>query len=123
MKRDMDLVRKLLMAIEAHEHGYAPPDLKIPGYSEEQVRYHVHLMGEAGLLEVADVTVRRSTSPQAIPISMLWDGHDFLDAARSDSIWDRAKKHLGAEWVSVPFDVLKGLLVKLINQSVGISEA
>lgn len=121
MKRDMDLVRLILLEIEDHQHGLAPQRLPIEGYADEQIGYHVHLMGQAGLLKVADVTCQGSLSPEAIPVRMLWAGHDFLDAARSDTIWNRAKKHLGAEWTSVPLEVLKALLVKLVSQSVGVS--
>lgn len=69
------------------------------------------------------MTRRGSQSPQAIPLSMTWPGHDFLDAARSESIWTRAKQHLGVNWASVPFEVLKALLVKLISQSVGLADS
>ncbi|MCK4340490.1 MAG: DUF2513 domain-containing protein [Phycisphaerae bacterium] len=123
MKRDMDLVRQLLLKIEEHEHGLAPRNLPIDGYDDEQIGYHVHLMGQAGLLKVADVTHLGSASPEAIPVRMTWAGHDFLDAARSETIWSRAKDHLGANWASVPFEVLKSLLVKFISESVGISDA
>jgi hypothetical protein len=27
MKRDLDLIRKILLALEAHEHGFAPETL------------------------------------------------------------------------------------------------
>lgn len=50
MKREMDLVRQILLKIEQHEHGLAPRDLAIDGHTDEQVAYHVHLMGQAGLL-------------------------------------------------------------------------
>ena len=33
MKRDMDLVRKILMAVEEHDHGFAPRDVAFDGYS------------------------------------------------------------------------------------------
>ena len=120
MKRDIDLVRHILLFIEQHEHGTAPRDMAIDGYTEEQIGYHVHLMGQAGLLKVADVTSFSSTSPEAIPISMLWDGHDFLDAARSETIWNRAKQKLGSNLTSVPFAVLKALLVDYVKESIGL---
>jgi hypothetical protein len=36
MKRDMDLVREILVQIEEHEHGMAPRNLTIEGYYSEQ---------------------------------------------------------------------------------------
>ena len=48
MKRDMDLVRQILMLMEDHEHGFAPKSPNVPGYTEEVVGYHLAVMGEAG---------------------------------------------------------------------------
>ena len=67
MRRDMDLVRDILLQIEAYPSSLAPEELIIEGYSDEQVSYHVLIMGEAGLLEVA-TTGSKTSSPGAIPI-------------------------------------------------------
>jgi hypothetical protein len=120
MKRDMDLVRQILLKIEEHEHGLAPRNLAIEGYSEEQIAYHVHLMGQGGLLQVADVTHTGSASPEAIPLRMLWGGHDFLDAAREQSIWDKAKAKIAGAGASVTFEVLKAVLVGITKDALGL---
>jgi len=113
MKRDMDLIRKILLEIESHEHGDAPQNFSVEGYSKETVGYHVHLLGEAHLLEVTHSTVYGDRSPQAIPLNMTWDGHDFLDACRDENIWNRAKSEIGERVSSVSFGVLKQVLVKI----------
>lgn len=42
MKRDMDLVRKILLAIEEeHDRHSAAQVKKIEGYPDDQVHYHV----------------------------------------------------------------------------------
>ena len=50
MKRDMDLVRFILMAVEEQEHGFAR-DVRFDGYTEEQIGYHAYIMIEGGLVE------------------------------------------------------------------------
>jgi hypothetical protein len=45
MKRDMDLVRQILMVMEDHEHGFAPHPFEVPGYTEEVVGYHLTFGG------------------------------------------------------------------------------
>lgn len=90
MKRDMNLVRSILLALEEHEHGHAPDELKIEGFSEEQIGFHVHLMGQAGLLNVADATDLGSPSPVGIPPWMTWEGYEFLEMAREPLRWKRA---------------------------------
>ena len=55
MKRDMDSIREILLAVEAHPCGFAP-SIEIHGYTQEQVGYHVFLLGEAGLAVVSNET-------------------------------------------------------------------
>jgi hypothetical protein len=43
MKRDMDLIRQILLVIEAHPEPYSwDVLLDIPGYSEKEICYHVN---------------------------------------------------------------------------------
>lgn len=119
MKRDMDLVRKILLALEEHEEGFAPPDFHVRGYSEDQVGYHVHLMIQGGLLLGCDTTHLGSTSPTASATSMTWLGHDFLDAARDKNVWHQAKaivEKLG----SAAFEVWKAVLIEVTKRSLGL---
>ncbi|MCR4416086.1 MAG: DUF2513 domain-containing protein [Thermoguttaceae bacterium] len=51
MKRDMELVRQILLAVEGHPSAVEPCELRIPGFSEEQIAYHTQLLHEAGFLE------------------------------------------------------------------------
>lgn len=54
MKRDMDLVRRILEVIEAHPYSMRGVELQPEGYSPEEVTYHVLLLHEAGLLRAID---------------------------------------------------------------------
>lgn len=83
------------------------------GYSQEQIGYHVHLMDEASLLRAADVTHRQSPSPQATPISLTWEGHEFLDAARDPSRWRTALDIVREKGGVLTFEILKAVLVEL----------
>jgi hypothetical protein len=113
MRRDMDLIRKMLLAIEADEHGFAPR-IEIQGYTQEQINYHAVLLGEAGLAKVTEVTSMGSESPEAIIIRLTWAGHEFLDAARENNIWNQAKDKIskigGATipiWIAILTEIIK----------------
>lgn len=112
MKRDMDLVRKILLEIE--EKGNDPLDwfeLELPGFTAEQVAYHVLILQEGGLIDAEDL----SSMPKGFSIApkrLTWKGHEFLDAARSDTIWNKVKAQVKDKAGSVSFDVLKVLLKK-----------
>lgn len=114
MKRDMDLVRSILMTVEEHQHGFAPRDVAFEGFTEEQIGYHAYIMIEGGLVEGADVTTRGSDSPEAIITRLTWAGHEFLESAREPSRWKQAKeliKPVGgasiAVWTAVLTDLVK----------------
>ena len=119
MKRDMELVRTILLAVE--ENG--PPrgffQLELRGYDPETVSHHVLLFGDAGLLEIHDRKLRNHF--EVMPKRLTWAGHEFLDAARNDTIWNKAKELVKEKGGAVPFEVLKDLLLKLASSVFGLS--
>jgi hypothetical protein len=116
MKLDMDLVRKILIALEDHEHGFYNQFLAIEGYSSEQIGYHVTLMEEAGLLLAIDSTDMSSRSPEAMPHRLTWQGHQFLNACRDESRWTKAKS-IFKDAGGVSFDIAKEILTQLMLKS------
>lgn len=121
MKRDMNLVREILLAIESEETGYAPNGLSLEGYSQEQIGYHILILLEAGLVEGQKTTSMSSRSPSAIATRLTWTGHEFLDAARDKGRWKKAlsivqEKGGGA----VTIGILTQLLSVLAKQSIGL---
>ncbi len=116
MKRDLDLVRAILMKCEEHQHGYAPQNACIPGYTHEQIGFHIYLMGEAGLLRVIDVSESGAGSPDAVPLCMTWAGYEFLEASRNELLWSRAKIAAGAAG-GMALDVVKAILVALVTDA------
>lgn len=121
MKRDMDLVRHILIAAEAQENGYANGNPKIDGYTEEQIGYHIYLMEQADLVEAANVSAMDNSSPSAILFSIKWKGHDFLDAAKSNTVWNQAKEKAKSVGGSLTFDLMKELLVATARNQLGLA--
>jgi Hypothetical protein (DUF2513) len=100
MKRDMDLVRKILFVMEDDDwylsfgEGHLP---QVEGYSEEQIQYHMQIMAQAGLLHLESYEIDAGAPGQTIKMksySLSWDGHEFLAAARNDTFWNRAKAEM-----------------------------
>jgi Hypothetical protein (DUF2513) len=106
MKRDMNLIREILMWAESQEHGYTGGNPDIEGYSDEEVAYHVYLMSQAGLANAIDTGSIDSESPCALLLSLTWTGHEFLDAAKDDTIWTKAKETILKPGVSMTFNFL-----------------
>ncbi len=113
MKRDMDLVRKILIRIEDEPSGFVPDDLSIEGYTGEQIGYHVLIMIEAGLLDGQRVTSLSSRSPVGMANRMTWEGHDFLDACREEGRWRKAKE-IATQVGGITFEVFKQVLTQIM---------
>src|SRR5262245_10758332 len=101
MKRDMDLVRTILQEIEEHESLLSPVHINASGYSPDQITYHLKLLNEAGLIEATETTTLREVG--FIPKCLTWRGHEFLDAARNETIWQKAKAVIKDRGASIPF--------------------
>jgi hypothetical protein len=88
MKRDMELIRKLVLKLEDAPTGYAPDDFNVDSeYTPEQIGYHSYLMIQAGLATGSDVTTIGSAGPIGMVTSLTWAGHEFADAARDEKRW------------------------------------
>lgn len=118
MKRDMDLVRAILLRLDQHPHGFAPP-IEIDGYTDDQIGYHAHLMIQAGLVRGSDVTTHGDSSPQALMSSLTWEGHEFLDAARDPGLWEQAKEVVDRVGTA-PIQVWASVLTDLVKRSIGL---
>jgi Hypothetical protein (DUF2513) len=119
MKRDMELVRKILLAMEASAHGFAPPDLAIADYDQEVIGHHVWLMEQGDLVTAAATTVYSDLSPVALPATITWAGHNFLAAVRDETVWAKVKTVLKDRGLSLPFTVLQELAIKILTAQVG----
>lgn len=121
MKRDMDLIRKLLLAIEAHEHGRAPKNLEVAGFNQEQIGYHIWLMCDGGLLHVVESITLDSASPTAIPITITWNGYEFLEAAREPSRWQTAMQKMKSTGAAMTIEIITEVLSSLSKKVLGLS--
>ena len=107
MKRDNDLIRDLLLRFES-EADYVllmPHDLDGP---ERLERGHILIMIDQGLLAPIQRETFRITA----------SGHDFLEAIRSDSIWQKTKTAVAETGGSATLDIVKQLAVGFIKQKV-----
>lgn len=118
MKRDLDLIRRILLDIEtpgegaSHHTGFG--HLAENGRDPESIQYHVQLMHDAGLI-VADELVPGQWWPERIT----WEGHEFLDLARDDARWEQAKRTLDDQVGSAPFQVVRDLLARRVSDELG----
>lgn len=89
MKRDMDLIREVLLRVEDLPFDGRFHNIAVDERSDEEVNYHVMLLHEAGFIEAIDLTTHDGICWK--PKRLTYSGHEFLDAARSDTVWQKAK--------------------------------
>lgn len=118
MKRDMDLVRSILLEVEKADSYNKPFELEVEEYSSDQVAHHLLLLRDAGLLAVEESS--NWSESYVLPIRLTWSGTEFLDATRDDTRWNRAKEIVQEKGGGLMIDVLKGVLTQLARQAAGL---
>jgi DNA-binding PadR family transcriptional regulator len=124
MKRDMDLVRSLLLRIEemgeeaeksgervgltfdveGHHEG-------LEDYTPSRILYHLHLLQKAGFVEGSELLSSGSTVNQFDIDGITWEGHEFLDDVRDPELWRKTKagaKQAGVASIGLLWQFAKG---------------
>jgi hypothetical protein len=120
MQRDMELVRAILLKMEEHETGFAPSPFEIEGFTRGQIGYHVYLMGQAGLLNVVNVTAHGDSGPSALPINLTWAGYEFIASSKNEATWKKATSTVMAKAGAIGFDLLKAALSAELKRQMGL---
>lgn len=115
MKRDMDLIRKILLALEDWSEYSLPArtinyQLEKDGYSQEVVSYHVWLLADAELV----VTTPEQEDDWWFPVYLTWSGHEFLEAIKDDNRWNKVKKAMNGAGGFV-YEVGKQVALELLK--------
>jgi hypothetical protein len=100
--------------MESYSSGWVPRDFGIKAFSPEEIGYHDHIMMQEGLIEPADI---KSKGLTGVARSLTWKGHEFLDLAREQERWNRAKAVI-AKVGGAPISVWMKVLTDLTLQGV-----
>ncbi len=117
MKRDMDLIRTLLLAIRD-----MPVDRNImggiEGYTEDQIDEHLYLMEQAGLIELAGKGTQQNYNGLRRVQRLTWEGHEYYEAFRDEGRWQETKRLMGKTGGFV-LEVAKQIAVDLLRKQLG----
>jgi len=117
MKRDMDLIRLILLELEKVANGLGSTKIKLDGFSAEEIGYHSQLLVEAGFVIGINLTHNRSEHPEYMLNKLTWEGHDFLDACRDNTRWGKAKE-IASKAGGVTLNMMKDILVQLTTATI-----
>ena len=106
MRRDMELIRKILITLEDSNQTQGWIPLKFDSYSEDQISYHIKILAEQGIITATDCSTMSDFMWHARGLT--WDGHYYIEAIRDEANWKKVK-----EWVKNTGKVLTIETLKL----------
>ncbi|NVK15883.1 MAG: DUF2513 domain-containing protein [Rhodobacteraceae bacterium] len=121
MKRNLDLLREILLAVEEYEparismlQSISPRDFS---GTEAQNFHHINMLADAGYIKLAGKpTLAGDYAVHGMTIA----GHDFLDAIKEQSVWDHTKKRVG-EVGSWTLDVVLAVAKEEVKRRLGLA--
>lgn len=115
MQRDIDLLRQLLFEIERRGATSPIDRLRLDSRrdADERIRYHLRQLTDAGFLKEAG-----QSSAGTPCVRLTHAGQEFIELARSEVRWRKAKAAILASTGGVPLTLLKTLLAKWAWRSV-----
>lgn len=116
MKRDMELVGKILLRVQEQKNLTAQY-IKIPGYEPAIVGRHAQMLLEGGFLSGWQV---KSNPPEEYPVvyasDLSWSGHDFVAIYQNKTVWKQIKSRLTVEqFTSLSLTAFSELGMELIK--------
>ena len=77
-------------------------------------------MLEAGLAHGINLSDLNSAGPAAQLTSLTWEGHEFAEAARADTLWATAKRFVVDKGGPMTLPILQAVLKKLAREHLGL---
>ena len=117
MKKDIELIRKMLIVFEENddEYYYIANDrpLKIEQYTEREIAYNLKIMFGDGLLEgdkyipgleIVEVVAKPSSK-----------GHDFVTMSKDEGLWNSFKRKTGEKIHAMSIDMIINSLTNYVT--------
>lgn len=118
MKRDMELIRKILFEFEKMPLNHSVNKIEIESYSEEEITYNIILMNEAGLIEIKENSTLDGIG--YFPERLTWQGHQFLENIKNETVWKSIKSAIVNIGGEVGFSVLKMIAEQKVTEFLGL---
>lgn len=122
MKRDLNLMRSILLKIEDFND-----DLPIyPDYffdlseNKNLIDYHLHILVQADFVDAYDITTIGSQYKQYAVLGLTFAGCDYLDSVRDKNIWDTVQNKLSVVGSSATIEVIKALANAIVLHKLGL---
>ena len=115
MQRDMDVVRDLLLQIEADPllDGMHFKDVRIEGSNPMEISYVLSMLIDSGY-----VTGQKGMEVPLVS-GLTWRGHELLDDIRDPGVWEKTKEK-AKPFVTLSISVLAEIAKAEIKKRLGL---
>lgn len=123
MKRDLELIRRIMLAAEAVPAGaqVMGSELNIDDVPPSALAGHLKLLIDGGYLEGNTFGGWSALEPGHVSVlGIPWKGHEFLDAVRDESVWHKIRDRTAEMAGPVSLSVITQLGVYYIKKKLGI---
>lgn len=95
--------------------GISITNLSIEGNSLEEVAVHCKMLEDAGLVTSCGINYADNGIYSFSVGGLTWDGAEYLDKIRDDSLWEKTKTIARERGVPLVFDTVKEISSKLVS--------
>lgn len=125
MKRNLNLIRKILLDIENAPPGkvISASNFNYEEFEELIIAEHLKLLIDAKFLEgkfIQDLLSDGSIEIFCSIYRLTWDGHEFLANAKNDTIWKKVTSQAEEKGESISLFVLNQLLASATKKYLGL---
>jgi len=114
MKRDLDLVRQLLLQIEGMPAG-PPAQYRASEIEDPVLLAHFELVLASGLVN-GKISRSQSSRGDVISISGLtWEGHEWIEMVRSQSVWNETKSLLLGTGGALTYELTRAAASRILR--------
>lgn len=119
MRRDMDVVRSIVLAVS----DASGPVNSVDGVPGTDFVIHAQLLEEAGFVEAAIMSNGKRPATEAMIWRLTWAGHEFADSVRDPKVWAKTKQAVavgGGFTIDLLKDLAKGFIKKQVEDLTGV---
>lgn len=114
MKRDWDVIRAVLIAIEDDNYDKYLEDSE----NDVAIIKNTALLIQAGFVD-GKVLSSLDENVDILVNDLTWQGHELLDTIRSKPIWEKIKSTAVEKGIELTFDAVKALGLKALELIIG----
>lgn len=123
MKRDLDLIRDILLRIEAmppEQTDLSSKQLKNLCDNAAITDFHIKLLLDSKFIEVTHCVPQNENKDIYFISRLTSSGCDYLDSIRNPKIWEATKEKIKSIGDSVSLEIVKDVAISVVRSYLGV---